>query len=194
MPILSRKGQRSRVTGRQNPKKLPRIWRTCLLTGGGSSADCKLGLTLLDLIYCVKVWGARQLDGRPHIMSPLVADIFSCCRCFKAGTLYPFVRPVSTARLDVHVYGCLFSTRTRGPLRRAVKTGRTKGSAYRPLTYVFLLLLLLSCLFSPMYCCDYVVVVFHLWYRQGLLRQVASRLWDSRQERTQLCQLHVSSC
>ena len=37
-----------------------------------------------------------------------------------------------------------------------------------------------------------VVVLLHLWYRQRLLRQAASRLWDSCHQRPQLRQLHVS--
>jgi len=34
---------------------------------------------LLDLIYAgAWTWDAKQLDGRPHIMSALVADMLSC--------------------------------------------------------------------------------------------------------------------
>jgi len=52
MQIFSRKGQRSRSPDVKNRKKLPHIWRTCLLTGGGSSAgdsgtDWKLGLSVV---------------------------------------------------------------------------------------------------------------------------------------------------
>ena len=78
MPIFSEnvKGHGHRTSKKLN--KLPHIWHTCLLTGGGSSAgdsgaDSKTRPNLLS--------DARQLNGRPHIMSALGADIFSCSLC-----------------------------------------------------------------------------------------------------------------
>jgi len=75
---FSWKGQRSRSPDVKKLKKLPHIWRTCLLTGGGSSvggsgADCKLGLTivrpnLLSTPETLRNW----TDGR------ISCDIFSC--------------------------------------------------------------------------------------------------------------------
>jgi len=55
----------------KNLKKLPHIWRTCLLTGGGSSAggsgvDCKLDLTVTivrpNLLSTPETLGSRT-DG-----------------------------------------------------------------------------------------------------------------------------------
>ena len=77
------KRSKVKATGRQNLKKLPHIWHTCLPSGGGSIADgsdaeCKLSLTIVRpnlLLTPRDVW---QLEERSHIMSTLCADIFSC--------------------------------------------------------------------------------------------------------------------
>jgi len=52
---------------------------------GGSGADCTLGLTIVSPNLLSSAGDARQLKGRPHIMSALGTDIFSCSesRCCK---------------------------------------------------------------------------------------------------------------
>jgi len=55
-----------KVTGRQNPKKLRDIWRTCLLTGGSAPGVRRRLQTrpdpLLGLIYCRRL--GRSATGR----------------------------------------------------------------------------------------------------------------------------------
>jgi len=90
VPIFSWKGQRSRS---QDVTKTKRA--SCLLTDGRSrsGADRRLQTTptaLLGLIYCRRgawVWDARQLDGRPHVMSALGGDMPSWTALFSPLSL-----------------------------------------------------------------------------------------------------------
>jgi len=68
--IFSWKWQRSRSPDVKNLMKLPHIWRTCLLTGGGTSVggsgtDCKPGITIAgpNLLSTPETLG-NWTDGR----------------------------------------------------------------------------------------------------------------------------------
>ena len=79
---LESQRSRSRSADVKNLKKLLHVWDTCLLMGGRSSAssagaNCKLGLTIVRP-NSLSMPETQQLERRPHIMSALSVDMFSC--------------------------------------------------------------------------------------------------------------------